>query len=498
MALLGHPMRALVLVGAAGLLAVLIGLGAPVGSWVRRGARAAGGAIAVAGFGVIHVALLCPAWAWRRLRRRDPIRSGPTAWVRRGEHEDRATRSLGSGPVPEQRSLRFRLLALVGVLVVVPAADYAAGWSWDAVFDDHPPTAAARAESRAARSYAQPDDAGGSAAAVSPDPRATSPAMAGAPWAATYFADLQRQSFVDWPFTGNRPTDFASRYINVGDFARRSWTAPGPTSSRPVVWFFGGSTMFGEGQRDEHTISSEVARLAAAEGLPVTAVNYGQRGWVHWQEMLLFEQRLALEDAPDLVAFYDGMNDVDAGRVFEPGIPTPLTVEEAVGGGRSRNLVTSVVGAAPTPDLTDQIWAEYVAHSAVRKLARAVGLLPEPAAAAALLPVQGDTLGTPEEMDPGIDLYRRARSLTDHIARTHGVPVRHFLQPQYLKDMPAWVYVRERWPQPTTDLSDAMGDRADDVYLDVVHTNELGARLVATAMWAELRPTIVAWYRDHG
>lgn len=51
-----------------------------------------------------------------------------------------------------------------------------------------------------------------------------------------------------------------------------------------VVWFFGGSTMFGFGQRDEHTIPSEIVRSPAADGHRIEAVNVGTPTWAIWQE----------------------------------------------------------------------------------------------------------------------------------------------------------------------------------------------------------------------
>ena len=83
--------------------------------------------------------------------------------------------------------------------------------------------------------------------------------------------------------------------------------APGKKLS---VWFFGGSALFGDGQRDDHTIPSEFARLAEADGIPVEVRNYGRPGVAMWQELQLFEQTVAAGQKPDLVVFYDGFNDL--------------------------------------------------------------------------------------------------------------------------------------------------------------------------------------------
>ena len=68
--------------------------------------------------------------------------------------------------------------------------------------------------------------------------------------------------------------------------------------------------MFGLYQRDEHTIPSEFARLAEADGIPLRVVNYGSLAYVNWQEVLLLEQLVTGGSEPDLAVFYDGFNEL--------------------------------------------------------------------------------------------------------------------------------------------------------------------------------------------
>lgn len=463
-----------------------------------------------------YALVLVPVWAWHRLRGNSMDRRGPGRWEGVEPTPDRASRPMHAAPDRTRPSIALRLTGAIGVVVLVLAADFGIGWAWDRTFPtDSPPPAGSGGSvaSVAVTGDGSPPKAAGGV----PDPRASSPAMAGQTWAVQYFADLQRQSFVEWPLTGDHPVDFTSRYINIEDWARRTWEPATSAADRPAVWFFGGSAMFGEGQRDHHTIASEVARLAAADGVPITAVNYGQRGWVHWQEMLLYEQELAQRPAPAVAVFMDGENDLTAGGSFGDAVPATLHAKEKQEAAGRSARVTRVLAAPSEGTLRHQLWEAYAAHSAVRKVARWAGLLPARAdAAAAASPAQGPTTTTPaaagssgagtdgssdfatiDDVRAPIEVYRRGRRLTDYLSREHGVAVDHFLQPQYYKDYPTWTYVREHWPQPTTDLSEVMGDQADHVYLDGVHTNELGARLVAEAMWRELEPQVRAWYRTH-
>ena len=64
------------------------------------------------------------------------------------------------------------------------------------------------------------------------------------------------------------------------------------------MFFFGGSSMFGVFQRDEHTIPSDFAHFAAAAGIPVKVWNFGEIAYVNWQEMLQFEQLVTRGTSP--------------------------------------------------------------------------------------------------------------------------------------------------------------------------------------------------------
>ncbi|MEZ5178646.1 MAG: hypothetical protein R2746_10305 [Acidimicrobiales bacterium] len=101
-------------------------------------------------------------------------------------------------------------------------------------------------------------------------------------------------------------TDTDLRYTHVDGVERRSMPAvPGA----PEVWFFGGSTLFGVGQRDEHTIPSEVARIAEREGTPVTVHDFGWSAYMAWQEVGLLRRLVEERGAPDLLVFFHGLND---------------------------------------------------------------------------------------------------------------------------------------------------------------------------------------------
>jgi len=502
---LGRPIRALALFAVAAVMALLVLVGVPVARWVEAAVVTVVRALVAVVLGAAFLLVAIPAWCWRTATRRTPL-EGAQGWRATTAGLGGAA-SLGDQTAASGATISTRVLAAVGLAVVLLAADYGIGWTWDRTHPDPLGVAAQPALDTGGVA----GDPGATATTLPPDPRTSVPAMASSPWAAQYFVDLRGQEFGYWPFTADRPEDYASRYINIEDWVRRSWEPP-DASGAPVVWFFGGSAMFGEGQRDQHTIPSEVARLAAADGLPITARNYGQRGWVHMQEALLYEQQLAITSPPALAVFYDGPNDLQAAAMFRDAVPSDLHADEYAQILRNKHIDTTQLSSADADGGFDLVEA-YSEHSAVRKLVRWLASQPAGAApsgaAVRSAPVQDDDGGSSvrngdgnliwgsiDDGEQGIEIYQRARAISRFVGDEAGVDSTYFWQP-VSTDQPAVGYAREHLPKGVIDLSDVFGRAEGDVYIDTTHTNEAGARMVAEAMWARLKPQVEAWYRAH-
>jgi len=137
-----------------------------------------------------------------------------------------------------------------------------------------------------------------------------------AAWADEYHAELDRAWGAEWrSYVYWRRTAFAGKYINVdADGFRRTWRNPqAPPGAVPFrIFALGGSTMWGVGARDDFTIASLLAKLLAeqAPGLDISVTNFGEYGYVSTQELLTLELELQKGNVPDLVIFYDAINDV--------------------------------------------------------------------------------------------------------------------------------------------------------------------------------------------
>ena len=71
----------------------------------------------------------------------------------------------------------------------------------------------------------------------------------------------------------------------------------------------GGSSLWGFGARDDHTIPSLIAGELHEQGVRVQIRNLAEIGYVNTQEMIALVRELQQGYRPDVVLFYDGVND---------------------------------------------------------------------------------------------------------------------------------------------------------------------------------------------
>ena len=146
-------------------------------------------------------------------------------------------------------------------------------------------------------------------------------------WYPGYLREYEATFGLRWkPYVYFRRPFYTGVYINVDSLGHRR-TVPRPISASDTVrvFCFGGSTMFGSFLRDSATIASVIARRLAghvAPGAAIEVTNYGESGYVFTQEMLELELQLRANNVPDVVVFYDGINDVAAAAQYgKAGVP---------------------------------------------------------------------------------------------------------------------------------------------------------------------------------
>ena len=491
---LGHRTGAL-LVAAIALTLAVVGLTAPdIAHRLDRAiARIATGlASAVARvLAVMGWSLgLLPVWALRRVAA--PIRSSrtpsrddsawstvPTTSSRNPDGTARDPRRAGSADPAGPRSPALTLIAVVVLTALLTTAlvTTARRTGVDTAIADRtaasPPRAPATSPTADDSAQPEEDDIGAVEWVGLP---VDDYAHEDEPWAKGHFRELIALPVRSDPFTGHRLNDFEGRYINVVDGKRVSYT---PGDPELTVWFFGGSTMFGIGQRDDHTLPSVVAKAAEADGIRIRPVNFGVSGFTNWQSLEQFEQALTQQGAqpPDLAVFYEGINDWGLGS------------ERAdLGDVRPRSISRLA--------LSDEERAQ------VRSVFDNVGRLEWSVERNQMVSVMS------------ADQYRRGSALIDALARSYGVPVARAWQPSPFAKRPQpsddelwdrldynprflplstqqYNDVRIKSGVDTTDLTTVLDEVDRPVYFDGGHTNELGARIIGEALYAAIRPQLV-------
>ena len=143
-------------------------------------------------------------------------------------------------------------------------------------------------------------------------------------WVEEYYREFRASDAVFWrPYVYWRRGPYHGQYINVDTSGLRRTIPDRSQPGRSVrIFMFGGSALWGTGARDAFTIPSILARELQSRGLDAEVVNFGEAGYVSTQEVIALLLRLQKGDTPDLVIFYDGVNDVySAYQQHAAGLP---------------------------------------------------------------------------------------------------------------------------------------------------------------------------------
>jgi lysophospholipase L1-like esterase len=493
--LLGHGTAALILLAVMAVVNVACAVSPPVARAVRRVENAIEGfARRVLGpllMGGLNLIVFTPIWLVLRLVRHDTLAAKPVSegsfWTpvpsTEGKPLYRRQFAYEREPKSARPSKWMRVRAALGVVLVIALLDVIIGATIDRL----------DTESTGTSLFVVGN------AAAGPDQRSFSILQEVVKAAAEAPYD---------PYLGWRVADFHGRYVNIENGVRRTKQAPGANAPDALkVYFFGGSAMFGAFQADAGTIASQFAKLAAADGIHVKVVNYGQTAYVNRQEVLLLEQLLVAGKRPDLAVFYDGFNDLMNQFASGP-YSRPTTLEaEAIRERLARGAVE------PDPSLY-RAWSDA---SALHRLGRSLGLLPQQdeSGQRLVLPWNGDQMvGARKRGRLAVELHARQVDLAQRLARSYNIQAAYFWQPtiytkniadgeeNYVKsqgaDPEAWrlatQLVRERMKPPVVDLGDSLDDLTQPVMYDFVHTNEAGAAAIAEALYERLRPQLQLLY----
>jgi hypothetical protein len=141
-------------------------------------------------------------------------------------------------------------------------------------------------------------------------------------WRADYREDYQQVGnaidYSPYDLWTRRPYQGTAITINADGSRRTVGSVCTPDAYR--IYVYGGSTLWGFEVTDAMTIPSYLqAELDAVIDQPVCVVNYADLAMVNTQEIMRLMTQLQADDVPDMVIFYDGVNDVIAANRNGPG-----------------------------------------------------------------------------------------------------------------------------------------------------------------------------------
>lgn len=120
------------------------------------------------------------------------------------------------------------------------------------------------------------------------------------------FADYNRLQHTYEPFTGWKTLPYSGETTTITkDGLRTHYEKDVPPKRGKVVHFFGGSTTWGEGSDDQHTIPALFNQINP----DAVVYNHGQLAYNSRQELDALISLYSKDRAADLVIFYDGVND---------------------------------------------------------------------------------------------------------------------------------------------------------------------------------------------
>jgi lysophospholipase L1-like esterase len=342
----------------------------------------------------------------------------------------------------------------------------------------------------------------------------------GQPWTHDYFRSLNRVHMRWYPYAYWKAKPMRSRYLNIdADGNRVTWRPPnqGGAANRPVIRLFmmGGSTLWGTGVRDDHTLASLLAKhFAGNPDYELEITNLGQIGYVSTQELILLYELLRRGQRPDVVSFYDGVNEAFTG--YQNGMGG-LTQSEFFRAQEFSMLSSSwgrknLYRAALRMALMNTGLADLIKHLSGKDDPNMLPHRIQPFAMLSYLAPAQDFEGTEAVERDVVDIYlfnvRAARMLGQEFK----FQALFYWQPTVFSKNSLAPFERRLLPgdpmraeffngtykrlaaaaadNGIIDISNILNNRTQDDFIDPYHLNEAANEIVAARMATDLAPTL--------
>jgi len=336
-----------------------------------------------------------------------------------------------------------------------------------------------------------------------PDRRILNEGYGGAAWPIQHYRELELIEDRWQPYVYFRQKPFRGETITVDPGGLRATWQPPPASgggSEPrrteiKLLMLGGSSLWGFGARDLQSIPSLVARTLYDRGWRVELKNLAELGYVSTQEFVALCRELQAGYRPDVVVFYDGVNDT-----------TSALLEGAAGLSTNETHRRTEFDLSQAPmRLARALSAKLVKESGSYRFAQAVRRR-----------LGGDSAGSRPALPPEairelsgavVHCYQANVELVESLGRSFGfrplfywqpdvftkamlVPVEREEAARYAWAEPIFREVHQRISAPSTlrsdpafrDLSGIFGDSRNLVFIDYCHTTESANLRIAVAI----------------
>lgn len=321
------------------------------------------------------------------------------------------------------------------------------------------------------------------------------------------------KGFLYAPWVQFRAPEFHSRWLNTDGNGHRLTRAPRSSGqNRLKVFVFGGSTTFGYGVADEHTIPSYLQTFLE-EGDPATAVsvsNYAQGYYYSSQEMQAFFGLLKQGIVPNYVVFIDGLNDIGIRTQRVLGFDEPWFTPDMTALWDARRGASQQAGPALNQSTTDSAMlsrlpiVRFARSIASRILPRSVPDVDKKSEPKQSQPVAVDSEQVAREVESITSVYLANMAMTQAVCRQYRITCLFVWQP-----VPFYKYdvrllrnpslnIRPHWKQVFTVMSELhrenflyLGDMLEKssmkAYVDQVHYNERVNGEIAKAIYHFIR-----------
>ena len=289
-----------------------------------------------------------------------------------------------------------------------------------------------------------------------------------------------------------RGAEFDGEFINQDrDGIRATW---GPdyvnNTAKTNIYMFGGSTLWGYYARDDHTIPSYLAKYLHEHGYQARVTNHGVTRDSSSTELVRLFQLLKAGHKIDFVIFYDGFNDVASGVRGMPGQIKDYDRYKEIFLNKSNGFHQIKQGMEKT--VRD--------HSAFYHLLELAFRRAESARAEPGLEYQNGLA------DQTADSYMESIRAIERLSKSYGFKYAAFWQPMAYLDPFLTEEERPRVEASNNvrikflvgplvnqrlatgvmpnfyNISDALNDRQEPVYVDIGHLTERGNEIVAKKM----------------